>query len=183
MEMEYIIKCLKLFTNGRQKFDPQKVKDAHRPVLLLQEASVRPDIKHGRVHTDNPGAPLTSGSVLPVLPTQTEFSIPPPSKATIDYDSAFLCSVPLQRLKPHPHTHYEVGGIPEIAAGVSVEMQQSVADQRHLTRVVVGVEEEEEEEEEVDGTGSHDSRASSVDELLQQVTGFRVSLHLPCALL
>lgn len=124
-------------------------------------------MKHGRVHTDNSSGPaVPSASSNPSPATHPpDFSLPAPSCGNVNYESAFLCSLPLHKLQSRARAQTCNATALESVGVVSV-MQESTEDQRHLTKVTVGVEEEEEEEE--DGV-SQDSE-SSVEEILQQVS-------------
>lgn len=112
--------------------------------FTLQETSLRPDIRLGRVLTDSSGL---YSSPLSLPPGPPDFSLPPPSNKSIDYNSAFLCSLPLRKIKPHPFpTQGDVSELRGADGLGSMDLENlgvgEVTDQSHLTRVVVGCEED-----------------------------------------
>lgn len=101
-----------------------------------QETSLRPDIKLGRV-------PSRSNSASPLPPpiVVTDFSLPPPSSANLDYTSAFVCRLPLKFLQPRPSSR--AAGLEAMDIGfVNIMEKVGISDQSHLTQVVVGCDED-----------------------------------------
>ena len=105
---------------------------------LLQEISLRPDIRLGKV-------PSRSSSASPLPSSQPEFSLPPPSTSTLNYSSAFMCRLPLFLIqsRPQPPLPALERRDPDF---VSIDIDKlgggEVMDQSHLTRVVVGCDED-----------------------------------------
>ena len=127
----------------------------------MQETSLRPDIKLGRVASRS-----SSVSPLPPPPAASEFTLPPHSSVQLDYSSPFLCRLPLRLLQqPRPPGVGEVGGLLEGVDADYVNIMEKlgpgvgeVSDQSHLTQVAVGCEEDIQEDN------------MSTEEIIQQVS-------------
>ena len=89
-------------------------------VIFLQELSLRPDIRLGRV--------LSDGSC-----------VPPASNVAMNFNSNLTCSFPLVKLATHPPSQ---GDLSDLRVDQQEFDVSETADQSHLTKVVVGCEED-----------------------------------------